>query len=196
VPTLPTSSNDNQAATDNLSASSQSGAGEETAAEIRTAYKALVERANRGDRDALDQLRKVLDRVPSIWQRVGDLNAKAEWAWVQAIAGPNRLAAESTTRFVQEMKQELAGPRPTPIENLLVDQIAVAWLASRDADIRAATQDSHSLTLALFHLKRAEVAQRRFLAAVKTLAMVRSLLAAGLAPARRPACPGGEQEPA
>jgi hypothetical protein len=193
---VPASSNDNQPAPDNLSASSQAGAGEETAVKIRSDFKELVQRANAGERDALDQLRKVLDLVPSIWQRAGDLTAKAEWAWLLAIAGSNRLVAESAKRCLRQLKSELAGPQPTPIENLLIDQIAVAWLATRHAEIQTACQDGNSLTLAAFHLKRTESAQKRFLAAVKTLAMVRSLLPVGLAPARRLASSGGEQEPA
>jgi hypothetical protein len=39
---------------------------------------------------------------------------------------------------VSQLKADLAGPAPTPIEALLIDQVTVCWMASMHAEIEAA----------------------------------------------------------
>lgn len=144
-------------------------------------FRQLVSRANSGERVAIDLLRKFLDQNPSIWARVGDLNAMAESAWMQQIAGDDRLTTEAVKRMLEALKSELRGKHATRLEALLVDLIGVSWLGMQHAEIQAASAGG-SLNQATYRLKRAESTQKRLLAATKTLATLRSLMPKGLAP--------------
>ena len=131
-------------------------------------------------------LRRFLDVNPSIWQQAGDLTTIAERTWIDLIAGPNQLVSESVRRQLAQTKAELKGPQPTALEALLADQVAVTWLASRDAEIQAAGPPGGSLAQATFRLRRAESAQKRLAQAVKTLATLRALVPQGPVPANPP----------
>jgi hypothetical protein len=146
-------------------------------------FKELISRANLGDQEALTRLRQVLDSNPQLWRQAGNLTAVAEKAWIDLVAGTNAVAAESARRCLAEMKTELKGPHPTPLESMLVDLVGVTWLATRHAEIQAASTGG-SLDQATFRLRRAESSQKRHLNAVKTLATLRSLLPAGLVPSK------------
>ena len=45
--------------------------------------RVLVDRARRGDLDALPRLRELLDGHPEVWRSFGDLARHAEAAWVR-----------------------------------------------------------------------------------------------------------------
>lgn len=144
----------------------------------------VADKANAGDTESLIRLRDILDANPWLWKRAGDMTAVAEKEWAKLLAGNASLSAESIPRVLQDIKEQLKGPHPTPMETLLVDQIAVTWLATRHAEIQAASPGGDSLQMAEFRLKRAESAQKRHLTAVKTLATLWHLLPAGLVPAK------------
>jgi len=151
-------------------------------ADHATLLRELVARANAGDRDAISRLRRVLDANPDIWKRAGDLAAVAEASWIELIAGTDRLVDGSVRRQLAAMKDELAGPYPTKLEHLLVQQITTSWLAATQAEMQAASTTSVSLEQAGFRLKKAESAQKRHLAAMKMLATLRTHCGKGLAP--------------
>jgi hypothetical protein len=153
------------------------------AADPREALQALIGQANAGDRAALARLGRFLDVNPALWEKAGDLTALAERAWVGLIAGGDALLAESARRKLRQFKGALAGAHPTPLEQLLVGQVGVCWLAAQHGELQAAGPAGGSLQQAAFRLKRAESAQRRLQGAVKTLATLRALLPEGLVPA-------------
>jgi len=64
---------------------------------------------------------------------------------------------------------------------ILVDQVAVNWLADQHTASEAAGPDG-SLGTAVMRVKRAESGQRRLLSAVRTLATLRALAPQGLGP--------------
>ena len=148
--------------------------------ELRT----LVQRAQGGDATALPRIRQVLDEYPEVWQRVGDLSALAERAWITVLASDHPLAVESMRRTVEEMKADLAGEHPTRLERLLVDQVVACWMEVKYMESVSADPGRGTLEQAAFRLKRLESAQRRFDNAVKSLTTLRTLLPAGLAPAQ------------
>ena len=67
---------------------------------------------------------------------------------------------------------ELAGPAPTPLERLLVNQIIICWLLVYDAACRYANRGRDTIVLheATFLQSSQDRAQKRYLAAIKTLA--------------------------
>lgn len=145
-------------------------------------FRRLVSQANQGDREAIKRLKVFLDKNPAIWERAGDLTAIAERAWIDLIAGPNQLVSESARRRVAQLKESLAGPHPTPLERLLIDQVAVCWLGANHSEVEAASPSGGSLDQATFRLRRAESAQKRLMNATKTLALLRAALPKGLVP--------------
>jgi hypothetical protein len=160
----------------------ESPAPDRTPSDCNALFRDLVQRANGGDADALNRLRRFLDRNPSLWKQAGDLAAVAERAWVELLAGPNQLVAESVRRRIAQLKNDLAGPHATTMELLLVDLIAATWLAAEHSEIQAASPATASIAQAAFRLRRAESAQKRLLRAIKMLASLRALAPTGLAP--------------
>jgi hypothetical protein len=148
------------------------------AAELR----ALVLRAQTGDATTLPRIRTILDEHPAIWRHVGDLSALAERAWIAVLSGEHPLAVESMKRTVTDMKADLAGKHPTRMEQMLVDQVVGCWMEVKYLETAYAEPAQGSLQQAGFRLKRRESAQKRYLAAVKTLTTVRALTPAGLTP--------------
>src|SRR5262245_35901484 len=138
--------------------------------------QALVKRAEQGDESALPTLRAALDANPWIWQRYGDLAQQSQAAWLQLIAGPNLLLRESVERKAEQLRAELAGPEPSPLERLLVERVIACWLQTQYADASYAQQQNPSPAQHTAALKRQAGSHQRYLHAIKTLATVRKLL--------------------
>ena len=142
----------------------------------------LVQRAEQGDESVLGELRAALDVNPWVWQRYGDLAKQSQAAWLQLVAGRNLLLLESARRKAEQLRAELAGPAPSPLERLLIERIVSCWLQVNYADssyaqLKGATPAQHTAAL-----RRQNSAQQRYLQAVKALATVRKLLRPGLSP--------------
>jgi hypothetical protein len=151
----------------------------------------LLRRAAGGAQGALPELRSVLDNRPELWRRLGDLAAHVELAWVGEVAGPNPALAEVLTRKVADLKRELGGPTPSPLERLLVDRIAACWLQLHHADLAAARPQDDTNEGRERLRKRQEAAERRYAGAVEALARVCRLLPSGGMPS-----PGSGEQPA
>ncbi len=83
---------------------------------------------------------------------------------------------EAVRRKLELLRADLLGPDPTPVERLLVERVAACWLQVQDAELRYAQgQGSLSIRQADYHQRRMDAANRRYLAALKALAVVRKL---------------------
>jgi hypothetical protein len=144
----------------------------------------LEQRARQGDASALPELRQALDDQPEVWRRCGDLATQAESAWLGLACGPDLLLRVALTRRLDELKQELAGLDPSPLEKLLVGRVAALWLQVHYADAVYAQAKGPTVTPALLRelQGRQESAERRYQAALKQLALVRKLLRPAAAP--------------
>lgn len=138
---------------------------------------ALMPAANAGDEGALAKLQAVLDGAPALWKQVGDLGRQAELALIRAASGDNAVAKMAITRNLERLRRGIAGSSPTALERLLADRVAIGWLGLAVAEATYHQALAHGLEPADddFHQKRVERAQRRYLAAIKTLATVRRL---------------------
>lgn len=143
---------------------------------LRRRLEELAKAANSDDPKALAELRAFLDDHPEVEETVGDLARLAEEAWLDLLAGKDALTKECSRRRLQATKRRLAGPGSSTLETLLADQIALNQLAARQAEIAAATSAATSVERAAFHLKRTESTQRRYLAAIRVMATLRSLM--------------------
>ena len=136
----------------------------------------LVERAEQGDEGVLGELRAALDVNPWVWQRYGDLAKQSQAAWLQLVAGRNLLLLESARRKAEQLRAELAGPAPSPLERLLIERIVATWLQVHYSDASYAQLKGTNPAQHTAALQRQNSAQQRYLQAVKSLATVRKLL--------------------
>ena len=156
----------------------------------------VLERARRGDVAVLPELRETLEARPEIWKHCSDLAAIAERAWIVLIAGKDLLVGESLMMRMAELRAELAGADPTPLERLAVERVVIAWLQAWYSDLAAAGSGDVPPKVAAFALERQDRAQKRHLAALATLATIRRLApklgaAARDGEHRRPTRPAG-----
>jgi hypothetical protein len=144
--------------------------------------RGLVQKAKAGDVSVLPRMRAILDDHPEVWQTVGDLERVVVRSWADLLGGDDPLSVEAVRRKTEQVRAELEGDAPTPLERLLAGQVVSGWLEMSHAQIKLADAGGSTLGQAGFNLRRAEQAQKRYLAAMKTLATVRELLPRGLLP--------------
>ena len=105
----------------------------------------------------------------------GDLAREAELTLIGKFSGKNLLFKESLRRKLELLRAEVAGPNPTPLESLLVERVVTTWLHLHHLEMTYAGKESMSLDLATYYQRSISSAQKRYLAAIKALALVRKL---------------------
>ena len=146
----------------------------------------LAEKAEKtGDKEARQELRQALrTSAPEVIARCSNVSKVYRWMLADRIASGDLLEREAIVERAKLLAGEIAGENPTSLEVLLAERIASLWLLvelmealtsayfSRSSDYkRPAT--SYYLQM----IKVQESANRRYLAAIKTLAQVRKLQA-------------------
>jgi hypothetical protein len=150
----------------------------------------LLKRAQGGDASTLPALRKLLQEPAAVDELGGDLAQQAALSLIAAAAGKNLMFKEALTRKLELLRAELAGPSPAPVERLLVERVVACWLQVQDADVRYAQARDLSLAWGEHYQRRMDRAHKRYLSALKTLALVRRLALPVLlvnSPGRQPA---------
>lgn len=148
------------------------------------AWRELVKQAEAGDKAALSEVRRRLDDAPALirlWQSVAE---HAEAVLLETNFGKTPVTKEVRRREAAALREELAGPNPSPLERILVDRVVICWLQVALADVHSETvrgmvnndATNHNLqrSEALF-TRRQDAAHRRLLSAIRTLATVRRL---------------------
>jgi hypothetical protein len=136
----------------------------------------LLQRAQQGDESVLPELRQVLDAHPEFWQGYGDLALQAQAAWLHLISGQNLLLRESLQLKLDQLKAELGGMVPSPLERLLVERATATWLQLQYAGAVYAQVKTNSSAQHQALQRRQNSAQQRHLQALKMLMTVRKLL--------------------
>ncbi len=135
----------------------------------------LVERAQQGDQTAVATLRQHLPASDIIALGQGDLSQRLEQRLIRRVAGDNALYRAALEEQLREMRTSLAGPSPTPLENLLIDRIVLTWLHLHTAEYAYHTAERMAIVQADFSERSISQCNRRHLDAVKALAQVRKL---------------------
>jgi hypothetical protein len=141
----------------------------------------------------LPRLHELLTEYPALWSQYGDLAAQAEAAWVTLAAGRNLHLRESLLRQAAALRDELAGPSPSPVERLLVGRVVACWLQLHYFDVIEAQAglSDESPKLARYRAQRQEQAHRMYLSSLAALTTLRRLLpvtAKVIRPAERNGC--------
>lgn len=157
-------------------------AGKATQAQIRDLtdwVEDLVARAEIGDREALRQAITLCEADPILWPTANILQHTAERSVLDATVGTDRqlYSRAAVERHMADLRREIAGAYPTPLERLLVDQVVLCWLQALFAVVSLAQrqQTGYSHWQGEYDQRRAERTQRQYLRAIKTLATVRRL---------------------
>ena len=138
----------------------------------------LMDKAQAGDKKALDEARPLLDKT-GLWKFMGNLSRRVQDSWLDAMTGKNKLVREAYEREADEMRRELLAAGESSMERLLVERVVATWLQACHADSVYAAMlkaDGHSLALGTYYRQRQDSAHARHLKAVKALATVRRLL--------------------
>ena len=148
--------------------------------ELQAKVADLTAKAKAGDLAARQELNAILDQHQFIWQWAGDLARQAEWMLIDRASAGNPLLFESITRQASALRESLLLGNPSPLVHLSVQRVVACWLFVQWAEINLLTSDT--LTTAAARLL--EVAEKRYLTALKALNLVRRMSALDV---RRPA---------
>src|SRR5262249_39138381 len=122
--------------------------------------------------------------IPALWPRAGDLAAQLQASLVDQIAGEDLLLHESLTRTLAALKAELVAPGASRVEDLLAERVVATWLHLHYVEGLAADLLGRAQSPAEAEARggRRAHAQRRYRAALRSLATVSKLLRPSLSP--------------
>jgi hypothetical protein len=139
-------------------------------------FDTLMKKVNAGDESAADLVVQYARKDPVL------ADALVRGASTQAYTWLNYATSNSFSHYVLEeraktTRRDLLGEHPTPLERLLVERIVICWLQVQIAESKyiAVMKGDTTFARARFYEDLMDRAQRRYLAAIKTLAQVRRL---------------------
>jgi hypothetical protein len=128
----------------------------------RDEFDAMVAAANRGNPEALERLRELLEAKPDLRKSLADLGSHYALVLISLIAGNNVLLRESVLLQVAEMEAELAPEDATVLQAMTARQVINNWLFLSYLEMVCPTPESRQ------ELQRHEAAQRLLDRAVRT----------------------------
>jgi hypothetical protein len=139
--------------------------------------KEHITRVHNGDKDAVADVEKSLELVPAIARKFGNLNLMVEQGFIDRTSVANPVKQKSLKITLEQMREELAGPNPSPLEILGAERVASCWLQLHYAELLY-DQELPKLTLIQddYYQKRLDRLHRRYLSSMRSLAQVRKLL--------------------
>jgi hypothetical protein len=153
----------------------------EQRAELTKQIERFWQQIAEGDPAAREMLKRHFDAAPEVYTTLfrGDMAQRVIEAILDHVAGQHLGEREAILRKVEECREALAGAFPSAIETLLAERAAVLHLAAYKADLfQYRNMDMLSSKKAEFHERRRDRANRRYLAGLRTLVLVKEKLAA------------------
>ena len=132
----------------------------------------LLARAMSGDQRAMAALRPMLAE-PGAVDNFGNPARRAIDAAVVVMARKDLVTREATTIKLAQLKAELAGPNPSPLEAMLVEQVVSTWLHLSNLEYEAAIENDLELARAAHFQRSMTLAQHRYFAAIRELTRCR-----------------------
>ena len=100
----------------------------------------------------------------------------AERSLVKRFSGDDPLVQEALPPQLKAKRAELAGPEPSPLEELLAERIVACWLQLQYAEaIYAQNLGDMNMTQVEYHQRRLDRLHRRYLSSIKALAQIRKM---------------------
>ncbi len=137
----------------------------------------VLKRVQNGDTTAGARLREMIAADPGRMLEVsgGNLAGQVERAMVARMAQWNPIWAETLPPKLDALRLDLGGADPSPIERLLVERVVACWLDLHALEVRAASPGEMTIPQAEHRDKMRDRSHRRYLGALKSLAVVRKL---------------------
>ena len=135
---------------------------------------ALVRKAENGDAAALAEVRGWLD-TPGVADALSGNPASEALRVLLGRHTSNPVIREATERKLDQLRAELLGPSPTPLERLLVERVVATWLYLHHVEMAFAGKETYTLPQGAYYQAAISAAQKRHLAAIKGLSEVRRL---------------------
>ena len=138
---------------------------------------ALIELAKRGRQEVLPALRELLAERPELWQNYGNIARQAQSQWLALIGGNDLFLQESLGRHAAAMRDELAGPDASPLEQLQVERIVALNMQLSYYEALLPKHEATDMTRVVDYLhERCSAVDRRLQHAMMNLARIRKLL--------------------
>ena len=144
----------------------------------REAVNELIERGRKGEKAALPKLQALFSdpgRNPDYLDAYGSPPSWLENCLSDLAAGENQAVRAAIQAKLAEVRRDLEGPNPSPIERLLAERAAFCWFIVHRYETYYARAGEQTLRQADYYQRRIDRAHARFLSALKTLATVRKL---------------------
>jgi acyl carrier protein phosphodiesterase len=148
--------------------------------------RVVSEEAEAGDRNARKRLRRLVrSSSPQVMAEASDFVGRAEWMLANTISAGEPLMREAIQERMRQMRSEIAGESPTPLEVMLTERVVAGWLLVEVLEgLISAQYHRHTDKTArvppgyIAQMSRIlESATRRYLAAIRELARVRRVQA-------------------
>ena len=125
--------------------------------------------------DDVKALRQCLADYPFLWRYAGDLAMLAAHDIVRSVESSS-LLRESLRSGWHALKDELGYRDSPPLEQLLIEQVALCWLRLNLLEYQYTNIASKSIPTLDFWDRRLAASQRRYMRACETLARVRRII--------------------
>jgi hypothetical protein len=145
-------------------------------------YRAALNKAEKGDEDAMSVVYRAFAEKPERWRNLGDVAWIAKFSLARAAAGRDSIPMIEASLNVMEAKaKEMTPPDAAPLEKLLAERAALTWFEVHYLDGLVAQNDGAGIHPSALQAldERRDRADRRFRHAIKDLATVRRLLRSG-----------------
>jgi hypothetical protein len=171
------------------------------AEKVRKRFRALLPKANKENPRAADVLALVdllyKNKEMKLWRDVVGMGELAESQVLDTILGNGKSGQGSRACWEERLKSiraDLGLATSPPLEQLLIQQVALCWLNLNLVEYRHVNTMKQSITLTVgaYWDKRLSMAQKRFIRACESLARVR-LLSRRVPVQVNIAAPGGQQ---
>lgn len=143
----------------------------------------LANRLEAGDKTAAAPFRAWLRNEGAfLLDDFGGPQRKAEEAAIKKSAQGNCLVALVVTEQLDCLRRELYGPDPSPLEKLLADRVVFCWFTLNvlERNVASPPEDGRTYRAAEYLDRCVSHAHRRFLSAVRTLAVVKRVSASAV----------------
>ena len=141
--------------------------------ELQAKVADLTAKAKAGDMAARKEMNAILDQHPFIWEWAGDLARQAEWILIDRASAGNPLVFESIKRQASALRERLLVGNPGQLICLSVQRVVACWLFVQWAEINLLSAE----TLTTASARLLEVAEKRYLTALKALNLARRMSA-------------------
>ena len=140
--------------------------------------KELVKKAEKGKKEGLPEIRKILQENPDLTWQIMDYGKLAEYHFIEMMTKEEDFGSKVLLqRQLGAMREEIAGENPSVLERLLAERVVATWLQLQlfEGLYAASMYRNMSEKQGSYQQKRLDRAHRNHLSAIRTLAQIRKV---------------------